>query len=215
VDGVVEFEGRANVEPLGKLTWRVHPAATRAVRDAFEKARFSTSQAVSTVAELQRGSLTYASNGSAKTLTFEAHAVKDDLGFPPDDPLAVLADDIERIIGVGGFVHRSASEPHVGGGIAERIMDPFITPTLPVPECTPAKPLAVRGADGGVLSGSVLMRYVVTAEGRVEQVRALKPAPAALTAAVEQWLRACRFQPARLADRAVAVKMAQAFNFRE
>src|SRR5205823_1578051 len=128
-------------------------------------------------------------------------------------------EDVERIAGVSDrVVHRGSAGPAATVEMPpseSMIICPAYSISPPVPDCQPPKPARVRDADGGVVSGRVLVRFVVSADGRVERVESLAPAPAPLVDAVERWLRACQFRPGTIAGRSIALKVLQTFNFRD
>jgi TonB family protein len=101
------------------------------------------------------------------------------------------------------------------GSSGEEIIE--INPDMrhPAPACEPAQPLMPEQARMMSITGRVVVRYVVHADGSVSDVRSLLPeTPSILAEAVQRWLVECRHRPALLDGRPVAVHVTQMFTFR-
>lgn len=116
---------------------------------------------------------------------------------------------------IGGWCSaEGVGAPGAGNG-REEILEIHPDMRHPAAACEPTQPIMPEQARLMSISGRVVVRYVVHADGTVSDVRSLLPeSPAILAAAVEHWLVDCRHWPARLDGRPVSVRVTQMFTFR-
>jgi TonB family protein len=86
----------------------------------------------------------------------------------------------------------------------------------PQPSCEPPAPLPPAAAAQFGITGSVMARWTIHADGSVSDVRIVNgDAPTVLAEAVQRWLEHCSFSAARYQGQPVAVRMSQTFRFRQ
>lgn len=89
--------------------------------------------------------------------------------------------------------------------------------TQPVPaHCATPRPVPPEAARRAGITGMVVVKFVIDAQGRTSIPELLNPtAPHILYRAVREWLVSCTYEPARKSDgTAVPARIAQPFNFK-
>jgi TonB family protein len=119
--------------------------------------------------------------------------------------------DAEHDDCIGGGCHGIGGPSRAG---REEIIEINQDMRHPAPACHPAQPVMPERARLMGITGRVVVRYVVHADGGVSDVRSLLPeTPAVLGEAVEHWLLECRHRPAMVDGRPVSVHVTQMFTF--
>ena len=95
-----------------------------------------------------------------------------------------------------------------------RQSDAPVVPAVPDAACANNHPRSVKDSAGAPVNGRVTVGFVVHSDGSVHDVAPVGDAEGALFGSVREYLRVCRFTPARALGRPLAVRMTQAFSFR-
>jgi hypothetical protein len=127
-----------------------------------------------------------------KPIAVRAHISND---FPPDYPRGQALEAVREVEHV----------PPVRG--------PY---SRPVPKCKQERPSRPDPKQFGLMTGMVLVKYVVGTDGRVRNVQLLNPGVGwDLFVSVRDWILGCTFVPSRNADGAlIAAQVVQPFNFK-